>query len=108
MKTAVAAYFRASFKATHLSGDFSLPIVSAYVNLNFKHHKIDPKNQLVKTSLFEYFNEELGVRICDKQEIESILMESDGLNEYKKTIKSASISFANNKDISLSFEDFEF
>jgi len=100
--------FQGKFKATHLSGDFSLPIVSAYVNLNFKHHKIDPKNQLVKTSLFEYFNEELGVRICDKQEIESILMESDGLNEYKKTIKSASISFANNKDISLSFEDFEF
>ena len=100
--------FQGKFKARHISGDFALPMISAYVNLNFKHHKIDPKNQLVKTSLFEYFNEDLGVRICDKQEIESILMESDGLNEYKKMIKSASISFANNKDISLSFKDFEF
>jgi len=102
------ALFQGKFKANHLSGEFALPVLSAYVNLNFKHHKIDPKNQLVKTSLFEYFNEELGDRICDQAEIESILSESGGLTEYKKMIKNASISFADNKNIFLSSNDFEF
>lgn len=102
------ALFQGKFKANHLSGEFALPVLSAYVNLNFKHHKIDPKNQLVKTSLFEYFNEELGDRICDQAEIESILSESGGLTEYKKMIKNASISFADNKNIFLSSNAFEF
>jgi REP element-mobilizing transposase RayT len=100
--------FQGKFKATHLSGEFALSTLSAYVNLNFKHHKIDPKNQLVKTSLFEYFNEELGDRICDQAEIGLILAESGGLTEYKKMIKNASISFADNKNIFLSSDDFEF
>jgi len=100
--------FQGKFKAMHLSGDFVLPALSAYVNLNFKHHKIDPKNQLVKTSLFEYFDEELGDRICSQTEIKSIIVVSGGLIEYKKMIKNASISFADNKNIFLSSSDFEF
>ncbi|SMN13612.1 hypothetical protein BHECKSOX2_735 [Bathymodiolus heckerae thiotrophic gill symbiont] len=35
--------FQGKFKAKHLDGDFALPTVSAYVNLNHKHHKIDPQ-----------------------------------------------------------------
>lgn len=100
--------FQGKFKATHLSGDYALSMVSAYVNLNFKHHKIDPKKQLVKTSLFEYLDEELGDRICSQTEIDAIIAESGSLSDYKNTIKQASISFADNKGLNLSFSDFEF
>ena len=102
------ALFQGKFKANHLSGDFALPVVSAYVNLNYKHHKINPNKQLIKTSLFEYFDEELGDRICNQDEIEAILAESGGLSEYKEMIKKSSISFADNKNILLSSDDFEF
>lgn len=102
------ALFQGKFKANHLSGDFALPVLSAYVNLNYKHHKINPNKQLIKTSLFEYFDEELGDRICNQDEIEAILAESGGLSEYKEMIKKASISFADNKNILLSSDDFEF
>jgi len=102
------ALFQGKFKANHLSGDFALPVVSAYVNLNYKHHKINPDKQLIKTSLFEYFDEELGDRICNQDEIEAILAELGGLSEYKEMIKKASISFADNKNILLSSDDFEF
>ena len=102
------ALFQGKFKSNHLSGDFALPVVSAYVNLNYKHHKIDANKQLVKTSLFEYFNEELGDRICNQDEIEAILSESGGLSEYKQMIKKASISFADNKNVLLCADDFEF
>ena len=100
--------FQGKFKATHLSGDYALSTVSAYVNLNFKHHKIDPEKQPVKSSLFEYFDEELGDRICSQTEIDAIIAESGDLSDYKNTIKEASISFADNKGLDLSFEDFEF
>jgi len=100
--------FQGKFKATHLSGDYALPVLTAYVNLNFKHHKINPKKQLVKTSLFEYLDEELGDRICAQTEINAIVAESGGLTDYKNMIKKASMSFADNKGVVLSFDDFEF
>ena len=100
--------FQGKFKATHLTGDYALSTVSAYVNLNFKHHKIDPKKQLVKTSLFEYLDEELGDRICSQTEIDAIIAESGSLSDYKNTIKQSSISFTDNKGFNLSFGDFEF
>lgn len=100
--------FQGKFKATHLDGDFALPTLSAYVNLNYKHHKIDPKKNLIKTSLFEYFGTNVDKGICSQTEIDNIILESGGLNEYKKYIKQASSAFANNKNITLSSEDFEF
>lgn len=44
------ALFQGKFKSSHLSGDFVLPTLSAYVNLNYKHHEIDPNKNLVKSS----------------------------------------------------------
>ncbi|MDC9715475.1 MAG: transposase [Gammaproteobacteria bacterium] len=76
--------FQGKFKAKHLEGDFALPTVSAYVNLNHKHHKIDPQKHLVKSSLLEYFGQELGENICDKGEIDEVIQQADGLDEYKK------------------------
>ena len=100
--------FQGKFKATHLSGDFALPTVSAYINLNHKHHRIDPNINLVKSSIFEYLDQELGECICNPVEIQAIIEEADGLIEYKKFIKQASITFADNKGNTLKLDDFEF
>lgn len=100
--------FQGKFKATHLSGDFVLPTVSAYINLNHKHHRIDPSINLVKSSIFEYLDQELGESICNPVEIQAIIKESDGLIQYKKFIKQASITFADNKGNTLKLDDFEF
>ncbi|SMN02108.1 hypothetical protein SPONL_516 [uncultured Candidatus Thioglobus sp.] len=100
--------FQGKFKAKHLDGDFALTTVSAYVNLNHKHHKIDPQKKLVKSSIFEYFGKELGDSICDQDEINKIIQEADGLDEYKKYLKQASIAFADNKKVLLNQSDFEF
>ncbi len=102
------ALFQGKFKSNHLDGDFSLPTLSAYVNLNHKHHKIDANKNLVKSSLSEYLDTDFGDGICSQTEIDNIICESNGLNEYKKYIKQASIAFANNKNIILSLKDFEF
>ena len=102
------ALFQGKFKATHLSGDFALPTVSAYINLNHKHHGIDPSKQLVKSSIFEYFGQELGEHICDATEVCKIIQESGGLEAYKQYIKQASIAFAENKNVLLDGDSFEF
>ena len=98
--------FQGKFKATHLSDNFSLPILSAYVNLNYKHHQIDPSKNIVKSSLFEYVDEELGDGICDQTEIDNIINEIGSINDYKQFIKQASITFTENKGKSLSISDF--
>jgi len=100
--------FQGKFKATHLSGDFALPTVSAYINLNHKHHRIDPNINLVKSSIFEYLDQEMGTSICSPTEIQNIITESGGLIDYKSYIKQASIAFADNKGRSLNVDDFEF
>ncbi|WPE17544.1 transposase [Candidatus Thioglobus autotrophicus] len=100
--------FQGKFKATHLSGEYALPTVSAYVNLNHKHHGIDPNNNLVKSSIFEYLDQEMGTSICSPTEIQNIITESGGLTDYKAYIKQASIAFADNKGRSLNVDDFEF
>jgi REP element-mobilizing transposase RayT len=100
--------FQGKFKATHLSGEFTLPTVSAYVNLNYKHHQIDVKKHLVKSSIFEYLNEEMGKCICSRVEIDNIINEVGSLSDYKLFIKHASIQFADNKDNTINMNDFEF
>jgi REP element-mobilizing transposase RayT len=100
--------FQGKFKANHLIGDYGLSTVATYVNLNYKHHKIDPKTNLVKSSIFEYLDEELGDKICNQQEIKNIIHELGGVNHYKQAMQNFSITFAENKGISLDYDDFEF
>ncbi len=100
--------FQGKFKAKHLSGDFALPVVSAYVNLNYKHHKINPNLHLVKSSINEYIQPVLGKNICNEEIIQSIIAETGSLADYKMFIKKASLSFADNKDNPLTINDFEF
>jgi hypothetical protein len=100
--------FQGRFKATHLKGDLALPVLTAYVNLNHKHHTIDPTKYLVKSSLDEYFNQEHGLLICDPYEIARVIDEVGGLAVYKKFAKQCSLSFAVNKNTELTSKDFEF
>ena len=100
--------FQGKFKAKHLSGDFALPVVSAYVNLNYKHHKINPNLHLVKSSINEYIQPALGKNICNEEIIQSIIAETGSLADYKMFIKKASLSFADNKNNPLTINDFEF
>jgi len=100
--------FQGKFKAKHLKGEFSLPVLSAYVNLNYMHHKINPANNFVKSSLDEYLGIELGRHICDQNSLDLIISEIGSNADYKQFIKQASISFADNKGVNLSIEDLEF
>ena len=100
--------FQGKFKATHLSSDFALPTVSVYVNLNYKYHQVDVKKNLVKSSVFEYLDTEIGSRICDTTEISNIIAEVGNLSDYKTYIKQVSISFADNKGNLVNMSDFEF
>jgi len=103
--------FQGKFKATHLSGDFALPVLSAYINLNYMHHKIDPNTSLVKSSLSDYLfdaGKACTKDICDQVEVADLIEEAGGLSEYKVFIKKASVSFADNKGKVVNLNDFEF
>ena len=103
--------FQGKFKATHLSGEFALPILSAYINLNYTHHKIDTSVNLVRSSLYDYITDAgkaCTKHICDQDEIANIINETGGLSEYKVFIKNASKSFADNKGNIINFDSFEF
>ena len=102
--------FQGRYKAVCLSSERSLELLSVYVNLNYKYHKIDPKKFLVKTSLFEYFGIERGEYICDSKIISNIVSNLGGVNNYKKYLKRQSEYFASKKNFDvqdLSFEELE-
>ena len=103
--------FQGKFKATHLDKDSSLEFTSAYVNLNYKHHNIDPEKKLVKSSLFEYLGTEKGEWICDENELNKIVKNGfDGAEGYKKYLKNQSKYFierhGNNPNI-VDFDELE-
>jgi REP element-mobilizing transposase RayT len=104
--------FQGKFKANMIDGEFGLPVLSVYVNLNYIHHKIDPKKSLIKSSFFEYTDKELGVSVCNRNEINSIIKEIGTLKEYVQFSKDTSKVFGENKgliikdvDIDGAFED---
>ena len=103
--------FQGKFKATHLDKDSSLEVTSAYVNLNYKHHGINPEKKLVKSSLFEYLGTEKGELVCDEKELKKIVKNGFGGAEgYKKYLKNQSKYFTerhgNNPDI-INFDELE-
>ncbi len=99
--------FQGKFKATHISSEFGLPILSTYVNFNYRHHAIKPENNLVKSSIFEYLAKERGESICDINSIKEVLYEVGGLKEYKKYANDISKYFGENKGIALQDIDFD-
>ncbi|SMN15137.1 hypothetical protein CRYPA_1187 [uncultured Candidatus Thioglobus sp.] len=99
--------FQGKFKASMIDGEFGLSILSIYVNLNYVHHRINPKENLVKSSIFEYFGDELGESICDQKEIESIIDEIGTLDEYKEFSRATSKIFGENKGIIIKDKDLD-
>ncbi len=65
-------YFKIDSKQKFLSGEYSLLNVANYVNLNYKHRQINPKKNMVKSSIFEYLEEENGKYICSENEVDNI------------------------------------
>ncbi len=80
--------FQGRFKAKRLTGeskkDFDLEVVTAYVNMNYKHHNYDFKKDLIKSSIFEFLGEERGELICNQEQIERQISYIGDLKKYKK------------------------
>jgi len=77
--------FQGKFKATKLNGHYILQFLSVYVNLNYKHHKINPKNKIVISSYSRYVTENLKkYKPCSKGEIKKIIKSVGGVNKYKE------------------------
>lgn len=91
--------FQGKFKANMIDGEFGLPVLSVYVNLNYMHHRINPKSSLVKSSIFEYLGTELGESICNKKEIKGVISEIGSIQEYKVFSKNTSKVFGENKGL---------
>ena len=91
--------FQGKFKANLIGSDFGLPVLSVYVNLNYVHHKINPKQTLVKSSIFEYLDKEIGESICNQQEVDSIVNEIGTIQEYQDFAKNTSKIFGENKGL---------
>ncbi len=102
--------FQGRFKSKDIDGELGREIVSAYINLNYKHHNHDIKKDLVKTSLFEFLGEEEGDKICSQKEIKYILDTIGGIKEYKEFLKNKSKYFSekHNQDFNnLKFNELE-
>ncbi len=99
--------FQGKFKANIIGGDFGLPVLSVYVNLNYIHHKIDPKENLVKSSIFEYLDKDLDNSICNKDEIDPIIKEIGTINDYEIFAKNTSKVFGENKGLIVSNTDLD-
>ena len=99
--------FQGRFKSKDIDGEFGREIVSAYVNLNYKHHNYDLKKDLVKTSLFEFLGEEKGDKICSEKEIKYILDTIGGVKEYKKFLREQSKYFSERHKLNPEQIDFD-
>ncbi|MBT4668417.1 MAG: hypothetical protein HOC17_02625 [Candidatus Ruthia sp.] len=91
--------FQGKFKANMIDGEFGLPVLSVYVNLNYIHHRINLKAGLVKTSIFEYLDKELGESICNKDEVSNVIAEIGTVNDYEQFAKNTSKVFGENKGL---------
>ena len=77
--------FQGKFKATRLNGDYSLQLLSVYVNLNYKHHNINLKKNIGISSFSRYIEEKIKThKPCSKKEISNLLNDIGGPNAYKK------------------------
>ena len=99
--------FQGKFKANMIDGDFGLPILSVYVNLNYIHHKINPKTSLVRSSISEYLAPESGEYICNEDELNAVISEIGSRNEYQKFAKQTSKVFGANKGLIIKDTDMD-
>ena len=106
--------FQGKFKAKELKGAGSLEMLSVYVNLNYKHHRIDPSKVNVVSSLDEYVNLKIikDNNLCDKKEVINVIggNTNNKKKAYIKYSKMQSRYFIKNKGkevSSVKFEGFE-
>ncbi len=93
--------FQGKFKANLIDSDFGLPVLSVYVNLNYIHHKINPKMALAKSSIFEYLGTELDEYICNEDEVTAVIREIGSRKDYQNFAKQTSKVFGANKGLTI-------
>jgi REP element-mobilizing transposase RayT len=77
--------FQGKFKAAKLNSNYSLQLLSVYVNLNYKHHNINLKEKIAISSLSRYVDKEIKIhKPCSKKEISNIVKDIGGCDIYKK------------------------
>lgn len=89
------ALFQGRFKAKHITGNLALPNLSVYVNLNYRHHHINPQEALVKTSVFEYLGTEKYLSICSIPPF--LFQEIGGKEKYQNYMNSTAQVFLEKK-----------
>ncbi len=102
--------YQGKFKATRLDAIDSLHRVSVYVNLNYKHHKINPSKNMVASGVGEYLNVGVNRGLCSKNEVATIIDSIGGRESYKKYAKIQATIFAENKDVinsDITFDELE-
>ena len=75
--------FEGRFKATYVSNPVA---VSAYNNLNDRHHKLNKDKDLYRTSYAEFIKPETVTdRICNDSEVKEVISMAGGLKKYINT-----------------------
>lgn len=88
------ALFQGRFKANRIKGHEALPFLSVYVNLNYRHHRINIQKNLVSSSFSHYLGVESNC-ILDDSEVSQIV---DDIDSYKEYAYIQSNYFTENKD----------
>ncbi len=98
--------FQGPFKSSPVGYTQSLERIVAYVNLNYKHHNVDIKNDLFKTATFEYLGTEKGEKVCSEIEINNILKKFKNRDSFKKYMIEQSQFFIEEHNKSIDGIDF--
>lgn len=88
--------FQGKFKAGHIYNEGHLKELVAYVNLNFKVHKLDPNKHIIKTSYGEYLGINKGNKICWKDEVLEMFK---NLKEFQKYTENKIIEITKERNI---------
>jgi len=73
--------FQGRFKASQIRNQGHLKELVAYVNLNYKVHKLNPKKDIVWTTYDEYLGKSKGKNVCWKKEVLDMYKNIDKFRE---------------------------
>lgn len=95
--------FQGRFKAKAIDGTLSLPVLSAYVNLNHQHHHLTNPSKIY-SSMFEYLDTpSKKTKICDSYSIQ--LIRDEIKTDYQTFAQEQSAVFKKNKEFAKSLEN---
>lgn len=100
--------YQGKFKAKKLNSNYALQFLSVYVNLNYKHHKINKDKSIIVSSFSRYISEDIkSYAPCSRSEIKNIVHDIGGVKKYKKYAKQNSKYFIEKHGLSVKEIDFK-